>query len=73
MPPITCPECGEQNLVFFRSSARTSTCRECGADLPGDLGSVDGRGLTTRVIEESRHDLRRLAPSGAGRTPAPPR
>ena len=72
MPPITCPQCGEQNLVFFRT-VKTSRCRECGSELPTALAGRKGKGLTSKVIEASGHDLRRVPPSGSASGTAPPR
>jgi ribosomal protein S27E len=68
MPPITCPECGEQNLVFFRT-VKTSHCRDCGAELPTALARRESRGLTSKVIEAAGHDLRRVPPSGSASGP----
>jgi ribosomal protein S27E len=72
MPPITCPECGEQNLVFFRT-VKTSHCRGCGAELPTALAARKGRAMTSKVIEASGHDLRRVPPSGSPSSAVPPR
>jgi ribosomal protein S27E len=71
MPPVACPECGQENLVFFRS-LRTHHCQGCGAVLPHTLPSA-GPGLAARVLEQSHHDLRRIPLKGEDRTPASPR
>lgn len=72
MPPITCTECGEQNLVFFRT-VKTSHCHECGAALPTALADRKGRALTSKVIEASRHELRQVPPRGSAPSAAHPR
>lgn len=64
MPPVACPNCGQQNLVIFRSAR--SHCRGCGASLPA-APAKPGSGLTARVIEEGRRDQRRATPAGPGR------
>jgi ribosomal protein S27E len=69
MPPVACPNCGQQNLVFFRSAR--SHCRECGTSLP-PAPAKPGSGLTARVLEEGRRrDQRLSAPAGTGRGQAP--